>query len=325
MTLRCGGCDQHLNIAGKWWLLMRRKGADLGTLFDGWNSDLMWSHVISSNIWPSQSEASRQQVQEVGTNAIALAMCSANNQEVISLDRWVKPGFWQNLHRPWPCFARAHNLALAEFVLPEGQKWRQTWSRWNWVQRASNVGPSGCCMCSDWTSIVEGTGPTSFQWCRIMAELRHTFASSWCTADFPIWESDQLLLRCDFHHCPPRANAGGIFQRARQWDVWASVEHVSQLQILWHDREPTKSSAVCSISVKGRESYIRSIKIQQRATKKTVVENKPPFLTLHWSSWISMLGLLGSRGSPRYICERSCWYFASASPLPSLDRWTLWA
>lgn len=31
--------------------------------------------------------ASRQQVQEVGTNAIALAMCSANNQEVISLDK----------------------------------------------------------------------------------------------------------------------------------------------------------------------------------------------------------------------------------------------
>ncbi|CAK9024931.1 unnamed protein product, partial [Durusdinium trenchii] len=31
--------------------------------------------------------ASRQHLQEVGTNAIAVAMCSANNQEVISLDR----------------------------------------------------------------------------------------------------------------------------------------------------------------------------------------------------------------------------------------------
>lgn len=50
--------------------------------------------------WPTFStnkpsialEASRQQVQEVGSNAIAMAMCSANNQEVISLDPGV--GTW---------------------------------------------------------------------------------------------------------------------------------------------------------------------------------------------------------------------------------------
>ena len=36
---------------------------------------------------PEPPKASRQHLQEVGTNAIAVAMCSANNQEVISLDR----------------------------------------------------------------------------------------------------------------------------------------------------------------------------------------------------------------------------------------------
>lgn len=48
-----------------------------------------------SNIVP---KASRQQVQEVGSNAIAMAMCSANNQEVISLDPGWGPDIQTETH-----------------------------------------------------------------------------------------------------------------------------------------------------------------------------------------------------------------------------------
>eukprot|EP00434_Breviolum_minutum_P000645 symbB.v1.2.000565.t1/scaffold3.1/size669525/5 len=89
--------------------------------------------------------ASRQQVQEVGSNAIAMAMCSANNQEVISLDKSEdKPGTDEiecNEHRLLGLLDAA--CALIDFTISKGSEPHPSNAAKCWVSTQVSW-PVGC-------------------------------------------------------------------------------------------------------------------------------------------------------------------------------------
>lgn len=255
-------------------------------------------------------------------------MCSANNQEVISLDRWVKPGFWQNLHRH-------HNLALlepitnslAEFVLPLQDKSEDKLGA-DEIEcnehRMLGLLDAACALIELQLSKEQDPHPSNG------VEPWQSFDTHLHPVDARQISQSGNRINCCFDAIFTTVHRGqmlGVYSSELASGMYELASNMFRsykfCDMIVNQQSPAPFAVSRWKDVKGIR--IRSIKIQQGATKKTVVEKKPPFLTLHWSSWISMLGLLGSRWSPRYICERSCWYFASASPLPSLDRWTLWA